>query len=153
MRRVLIAMEGASCSDDAIQHLTNAFQGEELTVFILAVIPRVCYPLELRSASTLYRWQSEEALVALDRAIAALGQAGFTAFGMIRIGEPDACIVAAAQDIEADLIVLGTHGRKGAKRLIPSSVAESVVRQAPCDVMVNPFDGDPAHGSLDHPAA
>lgn len=153
MRRVLIAMEGASGSDDVIQHVATAFQAEDLTVFILAVIPQVCYPLELRKSATLYHWQSEEALVALDRAIAAMARSGVTAFGMIRIGDPVACIVAAAQDIEADLIVLGTHGRKGKKRLIPSSVAESVVRQAPCDVMVNPLDGDLAHGSLDHPAA
>ncbi len=153
MRRVLIAMEGASCSDDAIQQFASAFAAEDLTVFILAVIPPVRYPLELRSTSTLYHWQSEEALVALDRAIAALGRLGFTAFGMIRIGEPVACIVAAAQDLEADLIVLGTHGRKGTKRLIPSSVAESVVQEAPCDVMLNPFDGESTHGTLDHPAA
>ncbi len=153
MRRILIAMEGASCSEDAIQQFARMFAPDDLMVYILAVIPPVCYPLELRSGSTLYRWQSEEALVALDRATSALSRAGFAAFGMIRIGDPVACILAAAQDLDTNLIVLGTHARKGTKRLIPSSVAESVISQAPCDVVVDPFDGDPAHGSFDHPAA
>ena len=153
MRRIVIAMEGASCSEDAIQQLARIFDPSELMVFILAVIPPVRYPLALRNESTLYRWQLDEALVALDSATSALSHAGFAAFGMVRIGEPVACILGAAQDLDADLIVLGTHGRKGVKRLIPSRVAESVVSQAPCDVMVDPFDGDPSHGSFVPPAA
>lgn len=153
MRRVLIAMEGASCSDEAIQQFASLFPPTDLAVFILAVIPPVRYPVELLPVSTLYQWQSEEAMVALDRATAALTAEGFASFGIIRIGEPVEAILNVANELEADLIVLGTHGRRGIKRLIRSSVAESVLAQASCDVMVNPFDGDPAHGSLDHPAA
>lgn len=153
MRRVLIAMEGASCSDEAIQQLASLFPPTDLAVFFLAVIPPVRYPVELMPVSTLYQWQSEEALVALDRATAALTAEGFTSFGIIRIGEPVATILNVANDLEADLIVLGTHGRPGIKRLVRSSVAEEVLAQAPCDVMVNPFDGKPPHGSLENPAA
>ena len=153
MRRVLIAMEGASCSDEAIQQFASLFPPSELTVFILAVIPPVSYPVELLPVSTLYHWQSQEALVALDRATSALTAAGFASFGIIRIGEPVDAILSVAQELEADLIVLGTHGRRGIKRLIRSSVAEAILAQADCDVMVNPFDGDTAHGSLEHPAA
>ena len=153
MRRVLIAMEGASCSDEAIQQFASLFPPSDLAVFILALIPPISCPVELLPVSTLYHWQSEEALIALDRATTALTRAGFASFGLIRIGEPVDTVLSVAQDLEADLIVLGTHGRRGLKRLIRSSVAESILAQAPCDVMVNPFEGDPAHGSLDHPAA
>jgi nucleotide-binding universal stress UspA family protein len=41
-----------------------------------------------------------------------------------------------ASDIEADLVVVGTHGRRGVARLLLGSVAEGVVRQAPCPVLV-----------------
>ena len=41
-----------------------------------------------------------------------------------------------AADLEADLVVVGTHGRRGAARLLLGSVAESVVRLAPCPVLV-----------------
>ncbi len=153
MRRVLIAMEGASCSDDAIQQFASLFTPGDLAVFILAVIPPVSYPVQVSPGATLYHWQSEEALVSLDRATSSLAAAGFTAFGLIRIGEPVESIVRAAQDLDSDLIVLGTQGRKGVKRLVRSSVAESVAAKASCDVMVYPFDGEDAHGSPDHPAA
>ena len=47
-------------------------------------------------------------------------------------------IVARATSLPADLIVMGTHGRTGIKRLLVGSVAERVLRTAPCPVMVVP---------------
>ncbi|HEY3498396.1 MAG TPA: universal stress protein [Polyangiaceae bacterium] len=41
-----------------------------------------------------------------------------------------------AADLEADLVVVGTHGRKGIARVLLGSVAEGVVRLAPCPVLV-----------------
>jgi nucleotide-binding universal stress UspA family protein len=40
-----------------------------------------------------------------------------------------------AQEHAPDLIVVGTHGRRGLRRLVMGSVAEHVVRAAPCPVM------------------
>jgi nucleotide-binding universal stress UspA family protein len=45
-------------------------------------------------------------------------------------------ILQVAIDVQADLIVVGTHGRSGVKRLLLGSVAESVVRKASCPVLV-----------------
>src|SRR5688572_4934042 len=50
-------------------------------------------------------------------------------------GPPAAAIVTAAVDRAVDLIVLGTHGRQGVAHLILGSVAEHVVRTAPCPVL------------------
>jgi nucleotide-binding universal stress UspA family protein len=44
-------------------------------------------------------------------------------------------ILAAAADEQADLIVMGTHGRGGLSRLLMGSVAEHVLRKAPCPVL------------------
>jgi glycine betaine transporter len=44
-------------------------------------------------------------------------------------------IVAQARQMPADLVVVGTHGRKGLDRLILGSVAETVVRNAHCSVL------------------
>jgi nucleotide-binding universal stress UspA family protein len=44
-------------------------------------------------------------------------------------------IMAAAHELEADLIVMATHGRTGVPRLVLGSVAERVLREAPCLVM------------------
>jgi nucleotide-binding universal stress UspA family protein len=42
---------------------------------------------------------------------------------------------ALAQEVKADLIVMGTHGRTGVGRLLLGSVAEAVLRRAPCPVL------------------
>lgn len=51
------------------------------------------------------------------------------------VGDPAEEILAAATDEEADLIVLGTHGRGGLSRALMGSVAEAVQRAAPCPVL------------------
>jgi nucleotide-binding universal stress UspA family protein len=50
-------------------------------------------------------------------------------------GEPGEEIVRVAALCGADLIVMGTHGRRGLARLLMGSVAERVVREAPCPVL------------------
>jgi nucleotide-binding universal stress UspA family protein len=50
-------------------------------------------------------------------------------------GAPEELIVSVAQDQGCDLIVMGTHGRRGLPRLLLGSVAESVLRKAPCPVL------------------
>jgi len=53
----------------------------------------------------------------------------------IRAGTPARELVAAARDIDADLIVVGTHGRTGIQRVLLGSIAENVLRHAPCSVL------------------
>jgi nucleotide-binding universal stress UspA family protein len=50
-------------------------------------------------------------------------------------GDPVAEIVGVAREVPCDLIVMGTHGRTGLSRFIMGSVAEGVVRKAPCPVL------------------
>lgn len=50
-------------------------------------------------------------------------------------GEPTESILRAAEDISADIIVIGTHGRSGLPRMIEGSVTEAVMRRAPCPVL------------------
>jgi nucleotide-binding universal stress UspA family protein len=51
-------------------------------------------------------------------------------------GDPVTEILLAAEELGCDLIVLGTHGRTGVRRLLMGSVAESVIRRAPCLTLV-----------------
>jgi len=50
-------------------------------------------------------------------------------------GEAWKKILELAKKLKPDLIVMGTHGRRGAKRFLMGSVAEAVVRRAPCPVL------------------
>lgn len=55
---------------------------------------------------------------------------------MLKKGDARTAILAAAEELRADLIVMGTHGRRGVSRLVLGSVAESVLRTAPCPVLL-----------------
>ncbi|MEZ4408550.1 MAG: universal stress protein [Polyangiales bacterium] len=54
----------------------------------------------------------------------------------VRVGDAAGSILQLAVDLDADLIVVGTEGREGIKRLMHSSVAEALVRHAGCPVLV-----------------
>jgi nucleotide-binding universal stress UspA family protein len=66
----------------------------------------------------------------------ALASTGLETESETVLGDPREGILAHATDWEADLIVLGSHGRTGFKRWVLGSVAEAVVRHAPCSVEV-----------------
>jgi nucleotide-binding universal stress UspA family protein len=53
----------------------------------------------------------------------------------LEVGEAAPSIVKFAREARCELIVMGTHGRSGLERLILGSVAEHVLRQAPCPVL------------------
>ena len=55
---------------------------------------------------------------------------------LLKKGDARTAILAAAEELRADLIVMGTHGRRGVSRLVLGSVAESVARTAPCPVLL-----------------
>lgn len=63
------------------------------------------------------------------------------------VGNPADEIVGFADDEKADMIVMGTHGRSGLRRMLMGSVAEAVVRRANCPVFTfkQPHDGSASH--------
>jgi len=69
-----------------------------------------------------------------------LGQAAASRFPRViahlRVDVPAQELAQLAADLEADLVVVGTHGRRGLSRVLLGSVAEAVVRLAPCPVLV-----------------
>jgi nucleotide-binding universal stress UspA family protein len=54
----------------------------------------------------------------------------------LTMGDPAGEVVRIATDENAEMIILGTHGRTGMTRLLMGSVAEAIVRRAPCPVLV-----------------
>jgi nucleotide-binding universal stress UspA family protein len=62
-------------------------------------------------------------------------RSGFIVEHRLGYGDPATTILKTAEEIGADLIVMGTHGRTGLARLLMGSVAEHVVRKAQCPVL------------------
>jgi len=66
----------------------------------------------------------------------ALSEFGIELESLVCEGEPPDVVVNTARGKDADLIALGTHGRKGIKRLLMGSVTSRVIMDSPCDVLV-----------------
>lgn len=84
-------------------------------------------------------WPTDEltrqAAAALDGALAALKKEYPESESVLGYGVPWEQIVTAAKERNADLIVVGTHGRRGVPRALLGSVAEKVVRMSPVPVL------------------
>jgi nucleotide-binding universal stress UspA family protein len=83
----------------------------------------------LQAMETNARQQAQKALARVLRA-------GLQGDSVIVEGTPFQMIIDTAKDKGADLIVMGTHGRTGLSHVLMGSVAEKVVRLAPCPVLV-----------------
>jgi universal stress protein A len=69
--------------------------------------------------------------------------------GLLRIGPAAQAILSAASELPAELLVLGTHGRTGLSHVALGSVAEAVVRAAPCSVLIMRLFQEHVQGRLD----
>lgn len=95
-----------------------------------------------------------EAALQLDAIVARVRAAGLTCTGTSEVGRTDAQIVEYARKRNVGLIVVGSHGRHGLSHAIIGSVAEKVVRHAPCPVLVvPPLVAEPALDRLDDETA
>jgi len=106
-------------------HLVHAISVPELGVPELGVA----------LASTMIESLVRNGQNALDRLVerhpdrACLGEA------VLRVGDPRDVVLAVAGELAIDLIVIGTHGRRGLARALLGSLAETVVRAASCPVL------------------
>jgi len=105
--------------------------GARLVVLHVAVPPTVVYGEGILPPDPeILRREAQEQL---DRLQAP--QADVRAERRLVEGDPATEVLHVAQEIGANLIVMGTHGRTGLGRLLMGSVAEQVVRQAACPVL------------------
>jgi len=72
----------------------------------------------------------------MDELLPAAEREALRASTFVKVGDARAGILDQAAEEKVDLIVMGTHGRKGAAHLFLGSVAENVLRVAPCPVLV-----------------
>lgn len=140
MRHVLYATDFSAASRRAfITALTIARSlGAKLTIIHVLAPFVATVPEQYIDAVTLdqlgkqaRQWSGRQ----LDRLSSAAKKARLKAATELRDGDPAEQIVRAARSTRADLIVVGTHGRRGLQKFFLGSVAERVVKMAPCPVV------------------
>lgn len=116
---------------------------------VLHVVPTF-EPMSVRSATLadpvqfVYPASREDVLAGMRRAVDMAGAGSIDVNLVADAGDPSRTIVDQALALRADLIVMGTHGRSGFERLMIGSVAEKMLRKAPCPVLTVPPHVTPA---------
>jgi len=137
--KILLATDGSKFSEAATEAILAQHRSPDTEVRALCVVavPTLTAPPQMAASyAPELQEQVNQAKEIVDRAVDTLQKAGLKASGEVIKGDVRDVILELAKEIDADLIVLGSHGRRGIGRLLMGSVAEAVVRYAPCSVQV-----------------
>ncbi|MBC8751100.1 MULTISPECIES: universal stress protein [Paraburkholderia] len=154
-QQILVAVDGSEASshalDAALQLAHEA--GAQLQPLYVVNVPLMTYDVPSYDPSYVRDTLLEEGAHVTDDAAARMRRAGVAGSPRIVEADPGAddvaqCIQRAAAEFKADVVVIGTHGRRGFRRMVLGSVAERFLRIAQCPVLlisahcVNPATGE-----------
>jgi nucleotide-binding universal stress UspA family protein len=131
--KLLLAVDGSMFSEAAIRAVTARIRSENTEVLLLHVIE----PAAFFEQDESLRERSSRTQLWLNGAARELEANGFKDVET-RVVEAEARtgILSIVEQWQPDLIVLGSHGRKGLDRFLMGSVAESIARHASCSVLI-----------------
>ena len=142
---ILLAIDDSKFSDAALQMIITQTRPQDTAVRVLQVVE----PMEIIFPEGKWEWGTSRDLdevrkkklqQAQDRVAAAAGKLRAAGFHIVdtavREGDVRAEVIDAAAEWHADLIVIGSHGRKGMDRFLLGSVSEFVTRHARCSVEI-----------------
>lgn len=135
-QHILAPVDFSDRSLDALEYAVQVAKQLKATVTILHVLEPVTYGLDLTLIHTSERERTRARLEAeLDALVHAVALEGLTVHRAIRGGTPADSLLHFIDENRCDLVVMGTHGRRGLSHLVNGSVAEAVLRRAPCPVL------------------
>lgn len=137
--KILLALDFSNHSEAALQAVLSRSRPQDNEVRVLHVLQPIGFSAAPQMAAGYTPEMEEEgseAKVLVERIAGQLRDAGFRAEAVLTKGDTREVIVNAAAEWPADLIVIGSHGKGGLRRLLLGSVAEFVARHAPCSVLI-----------------
>jgi len=153
--KILLAVDGSTFSDAAVEEIATRLWPEGSEVEVLCVSELPVYPFgEAAALSSRYFEEMEEIVreasrTVVDRAVRRLrsGASSLRVTEKIVAGHAVQEIVDRAEQWDADLIVVGSHGYRGFKRLLLGSVSQAVASHAKCSVEIvrNKLTGAGSH--------
>jgi nucleotide-binding universal stress UspA family protein len=146
IKNILLATDFSSCSDTALPYAAGLARRYDSTLFVLNVVPGI---FDVLPADP--RQPAAQATGNLQKLAGSGLLQGVRHQEFIGRGDTAAALSEFVRQNHIDLIVLGTHGRKGIGRLLLGSVAEEIFRNSPCPVLTVGPQVDTANaGKLRH---
>jgi nucleotide-binding universal stress UspA family protein len=140
--RILLAIDDSKFSEAAIEAVIEQARphGTEVRVLHVLESPPLLVAREMGGYDPAIEtaWESERqrAKALLAKAAELLRARGLKVAAAVEDGDPKSKILDVADEWHADLIVLGSHGRKGLNRFLIGSISDAVARHARCSVEI-----------------
>lgn len=135
-KRILMPVDFSDCSLDAVEYGALVARRAKATMTVLHVMEPVSYGLDFTLPHTAQHESTKAAVTKrLSDLASALTAVGLTSDFLMAGGLPADSILDAARAQSIDMIVMGTHGRRGLSHTLFGSVAEAVLRRSPCPVL------------------
>jgi nucleotide-binding universal stress UspA family protein len=142
IKRILVPFDFGEPAEHALafaQKLAPSFGASVEVLYVVPYLPNAALPLPELGAIPMAAYAVEEMATDAEARLHEALSVEDTLYRYLRktvkVGDPRAQILAHAAQEGVDLIVMGTHGRTGATRLLLGSVTERVVREAACPVL------------------
>jgi nucleotide-binding universal stress UspA family protein len=136
---VLVGIDFSPLSEDALRMASAVgYRSSELELHLVHVLPSLPagdFGQSHKDALLAYPTQTEDVRVKLDQLGMAIAPFTKRIIAHVCVGRPEAEIAQLASDLHADLVVVGAHGDRGFLRSVLGSVAQSLMRNAPCPVL------------------
>ena len=139
--RVLVPIDGSECSKAAVDYIKERPWNKEDTFLLVHVVEPIPVDIGIAYIPAAYTPDDGAAFTQSEALLQVVQGDLNSAFAnkietKVIAGPAKAEIVDLAQEWKADLIVMGSHGRKGFNRLLLGSVTEDVMKSSPCSVTV-----------------
>lgn len=136
LERILVPVDFSDCSLDALEYAVVMAQQAKASIILLHVLEPVSYGLDFTLSHIRTREQVRESWTKRLKELTSSHLHSHVAMEFqLRGGLPADSILDSAQTLPCDLIVMGTHGRRGISHTISGSVAEAVLRKSHCPVI------------------
>jgi nucleotide-binding universal stress UspA family protein len=133
--RVLLATDGSEFSEAAMRAIIGHYDPKGTELKVLNVVD-LALPIPTLYAEEFRAESLKEAQHLVHEAERRFAKAGYRVQTEVEEGDPKQKIVEDATRWQADMIVMGSHGRTGMDRLLIGSVSDAVARHAPCSVEI-----------------
>jgi nucleotide-binding universal stress UspA family protein len=137
--KILLAVDDSKFSEASLEALLAQFPPQGTEVRVLHVVEPIAFsppPQMAAGYAPELKDQIKEGQALVESMARKLRAAGYRVSTAVETGDAREKIVDSAEQWVADLIMLGSHGRRGVSRFLLGSVAESVARHAPCSVEI-----------------
>ncbi|MDP3441841.1 MAG: universal stress protein [Ignavibacteria bacterium] len=147
INKILVPIDFSDYSKSALKYAAQIAKFFDASITLVYVVEPMIYPADFSMGQVaipstdmhLHERAEEELKTLANSVIDSTIKVDIT----IKTGKPFVEINETAQEIDADLIIIATHGHTGVEHILFGSTAEKVVRKAPCPVLTlrNPIKG------------